>query len=150
MTMNLTKPLKNFSKFKQWMNFNRQGAWGLTLGLMLSVTLFPIAATKADASLSLLNFLISNETIAMSQVALPKEIEAEIRQNLARRTKLKANQFEIKQATPQTWADGCLGLGTANELCTQALVSGWRVVMGYQQQTWTYRTDDTGRSLRLE
>lgn len=86
----------------------------------------------------------------MSQVALPTAIETSIRQDLARRTNLKENQFDIKQASPQTWSDGCLGLGKSDEFCTQALVRGWRVVMEYKKQTWTYRTDETGMTLRLE
>jgi hypothetical protein len=43
-----------------------------------------------------------------------------------------------------------LGLARPDEICTQALVEGWRLVMGYQRQTWTYRTDARGLILRPE
>jgi hypothetical protein len=43
-----------------------------------------------------------------------------------------------------------LGLARQEEMCTQMLVSGWQIVLGHGQHTWRYRTDQTGKNLRLE
>jgi hypothetical protein len=59
-------------------------------------------------------------------------------------------QVAVVSATEQNWPDGCLGLPKADEVCTMAVVSGWRVEVSDKLQTWYYRTDRTGKTLRLE
>jgi hypothetical protein len=59
-------------------------------------------------------------------------------------------QVAVVSATEQNWPDGCLGLPKAEEICTMAVVSGWRVEVSDKLQTWYYRTDRTGKTLRLE
>jgi hypothetical protein len=59
-------------------------------------------------------------------------------------------QITVVSATEQNWPDGCLGLPKADEVCTMAIVTGWRVEVSDKLQTWFYRTDRTGKTLRLE
>jgi hypothetical protein len=56
----------------------------------------------------------------------------------------------VVSMTEQEWPDGCLGLAKSNEACTAAIVPGWRVEVTDNLQTWFYRTDRTGKTLRLE
>jgi hypothetical protein len=84
-------------------------------------------------------------TVAMN---LPDAVEAAVRKDLARRTQISPEQFKLQSARRETWPDGCLGLGKPEELCTQSLVSGWRVEMTYHHQVWVYRTNQTGTNLR--
>jgi hypothetical protein len=42
------------------------------------------------------------------------------------------------------WPDGCLGIGRAGRVCTQALVSGFRIDLGLGDVTFEVRTDLTG------
>ena len=79
----------------------------------------------------------------------PALLQATI-QDLARRTKIPVKQIQVKSATAKTWPNGCLGLARKEEMCTQMLVSGWQIVLGHGQHTWRYRTDQTGKNLRLE
>ncbi|ACK68843.1 hypothetical protein PCC7424_0376 [Gloeothece citriformis PCC 7424] len=81
---------------------------------------------------------------------VPTEVVKAVRQDLSRRTNIPGEQLKLQQASQQTWPNGCLGLAGPDEFCTQALVEGWRVIMSYKDQTWTYRTDSQGRTLRLE
>ena len=46
------------------------------------------------------------------------------------------------------WRDGCLELAEPDEMCTMALVPGWRVVIENDGQTYLYHTDETGRYFR--
>lgn len=48
----------------------------------------------------------------------------------------------------ETWTDGCLGIGSPYESCLQALVDGWQVEVVYNNQSWFYRTDATGNTVR--
>jgi hypothetical protein len=56
----------------------------------------------------------------------------------------------VVSAIEQNWPDGCLGLPKSGEICTMAIVSGWRIEVSDNLQTWFYRTDRTGKTLRLE
>ncbi|MBE9079237.1 hypothetical protein IQ241_18365 [Romeria aff. gracilis LEGE 07310] len=54
----------------------------------------------------------------------------------------------IIDAEPQTW-NGCYGLATADELCTEVAISGWRAVISDGEQYWIYHSDSTGETVRL-
>jgi len=84
----------------------------------------------------------------MSPQAPSSVIQATM-QDLSRRLKIPAQQIRVQQTQAQTWPNGCLGLGKPDELCTQALVPGWQVILGQGNKTWTYRTNQTGSQLRL-
>jgi len=118
----------------------------LSLGLpsMLGNPVALAAPFLADSVPSVL-FMAEN-----TQPTIPPAIVDRIRQDLSRRTGKPANQFKVATATQQTWSDGCLGLAQPQEICTQALVSGWRVEMVLGKQQWVYRTNARGSSIRLE
>lgn len=78
------------------------------------------------------------------------EVIDAVRQDLSNRTNLGSDRFALVKATQKTWSDGCLGLPRSDEMCTQALVEGWQIVIGNGDRTWTYRTDTRGRAIRLE
>lgn len=81
---------------------------------------------------------------------LPPQIAAAVRQDLSRKTGIPIGQFKVTDSSRKTWSNGCLGLPKPDEFCTEALVEGWRVVLSDGRQTWVYRTNDSGQSLRLE
>ncbi len=81
---------------------------------------------------------------------LPGSVANAVIQDLSRREGIPASKLKITEYSRQTWTDGCLGLGKLNQLCTQVIVEGWRVVVSDGRQAWVYRTDSTGRSLGLE
>jgi hypothetical protein len=111
-----------------------------------------VALTLPITCLSL-GFLLgsgSQVTTAQPTSPLPAAVSTLIRQDLARRLGVNVNQLRVVAASNQTWPNGCLGLARADEMCTQALISGWRVRLAYGEQVWTYRTNQSGSSLRLE
>lgn len=71
-------------------------------------------------------------------------------QDLSRRLKIPSQNIRVQKTQAQTWPNGCLGLGKPDELCTQALVPGWQVVLEQGKKRWTYRTNQTGSQLRVE
>ncbi len=89
---------------------------------------------------------------ALDQVSdggLPLQVSNAVMQDVSRTQNIPVKQLKISDYNQQTWRDGCMNLPKSNEFCTQALVSGWRVVLSDGSQNWIYHTDSHGRSLRL-
>lgn len=89
----------------------------------------------------------SNRPSQISQRPSPAVIQA-IRQAVKRQFGI--SKINLVSATEQSWPDGCLGLPSGQEICTTAIVPGWRVEVSDNLQTWVYRSDRTGQTLRLE
>ncbi len=85
-----------------------------------------------------------------ANAALPSQVIDAIRQDLAKKLGKPPQQLNVVQATSRNWPDTCLGLAKAGEFCGQQMISGWRVVVSAANQTWIYRSDGTGKLLRLE
>ncbi len=85
---------------------------------------------------------------------LPTEVQTAILRSVSNNTEAESAIFQVVAVEPRTWPDGCLGLPRAEEGCTQALVPGWRVRLEAEVAggvlTFTYRTDETGDTLRFE
>ncbi|MCG6135063.1 MAG: hypothetical protein MET45_10430 [Nostoc sp. LLA-1] len=92
---------------------------------------------------------ISNLVANRQSNRLPRPVANAVRRDLARRQRIPIRELKISDYSQQTWRNGCLELPQPNELCTQALVPGWRVVVTNGKQNWTYHTNNNGRSLRL-
>ncbi len=108
-----------------------------------SLTIWTIAITTNIPALSQQNNLSSSA----NQAPAPAVIKS-IRQ--AVKKQFGVDQVALVSATVQNWPDGCLGLPKSDEVCTMAIVPGWRVEVSDYLQTWFYRTDRTGKTLRLE
>ena len=80
---------------------------------------------------------------------LPRRVASAVRRDASRRTQISLKELEIVESNPRTWNNGCLGLSQPAEVCTQALVPGWRVVVSDGKQNWIYHTNSNGRLLRI-
>ncbi|MBW4551716.1 MAG: hypothetical protein KME35_11490 [Aphanocapsa sp. GSE-SYN-MK-11-07L] len=118
-----------------------------SLTALLAIAAAPIGLTRL-APAALAN---PPDQIAQAPTAqLPPKLAQIIRQDLAQKTNLAIAKLKIISASRQTWPNGCLGLPTAQESCSQALVQGWQVKASDGAQVWTYRTNGSGTQLRLE
>lgn len=88
--------------------------------------------------------------LAQAKQQLPSAIAAALRQDLSRQTGIPAKKFQITEAVPKDWPDGCLGLANPGEMCIQTVISGWRVTLSNRTRRWVYRTDAQGKVYRLE
>lgn len=112
----------------------------LMMNCLLPLTMITPAWAMAD--------LQKSETKENRQ--LPPSVLKAVQQDLARQTNLPEEEFKLKSATHESWTDGCLGLAKPGEMCSQALVDGWRVIVNRGKQSWVYRTDTNGRVVRQE
>ncbi len=62
---------------------------------------------------------------------------------------IAVEDVELTGQEQTEWPDGCLGLPTLGEACTEALVPGWRVSLTVNDQAYEVRTDETGATVRL-
>lgn len=81
---------------------------------------------------------------------LPPAVLNAVREDLAHRTGTSRGPWRVVSSSPETWPNTCLGLAQPDEFCGEMLVEGWRVVMSDGRQTWIYRTDSRGDTLRIE
>jgi hypothetical protein len=80
---------------------------------------------------------------------LPRRVKAAVLQDASKRSQISLKELEIVESTPRTWNNGCLGVSQPDEICTQALVPGWKVVVSDGKQKWVYHTNSNGRLLRI-
>lgn len=80
---------------------------------------------------------------------LPRSVANAVLQDLSRREGISIRELRIANSRQQTWRNGCLELQQPDELCTQALVPGWRVVVSRGRQNWIYHTNKTGSVVKL-
>ena len=99
--------------------------------------------------------LLANQ-FSVSQMAedniqlLPEAITNAIFKNVMQQGRMEASQMRVVEVERQTWSDGCLGLASSDQVCTQAMVPGWRVVVANGEQRWVYRTDESGSLVKLD
>ena len=82
--------------------------------------------------------------------SLSDRVASAVITEVSKQTGIPTKNLKITQYSRQTWSNGCLGLSKPGEICTQALVEGWRVVVSGNKCTWVYRSNRNGRILRLE
>jgi hypothetical protein len=128
----------------------RRSLYVFLLAGVFSVTLLGWSESAVSQTKSQIESQIIAQSTQSKPDVLPQAIASAVRSDLAKRLKTSIAQIKIKKSSRQTWSDGCLGIASANEMCTQALVEGWRVVLVHNKRTWTYRTNSSGKILRLE
>lgn len=86
----------------------------------------------------------NNSISAMENVARAVLADA------AKRTGKPVSELTVSEIKQQDWSDGCLGLLEKDSVCTQAIVTGWRVVVGGDRQNWVYRTNMSGSVIKWD
>ena len=112
----------------------------LTIFLFLSSNSSLLETARAEAK----------KPTGVNNVPLSDRVAKAVITDLSQQTGIPPAKLKITQYSRQTWSNGCLGIAQADEICTQALVEGWRVVVSGNRRTWVYRSDRNGRIVRLE
>jgi hypothetical protein len=80
---------------------------------------------------------------------LPAAVETAV-EMLAEELPAAVEEFQVMAFESVEWPDGCLGLADPDEMCTQAIVPGWRVVLEARNQQYEVRTDMQGTQIRWQ
>lgn len=81
---------------------------------------------------------------------LPESVSESVYREISARSGVAVSELRIVEARRETWTDSCLGLGGPADSCLQSLFPGWRVVVESEEQTWVYRTDESGSVVVLD
>lgn len=111
-------------------------------GLALPLALESLSAQTSPALLS--------QSSPQRKPMLPQAIADNILQDLAQRTDQPRSRLKIESSEATQWPNSCLGLAKPEELCAQMITAGWRVEVNDGKKTWIYRTDQRGKTIRLE
>ncbi len=84
------------------------------------------------------------------KVELPQAIAAAVSQAAARQLGISAAQVRITNFVKQPWSNGCLGLATSGEFCSQAETPGWQVTVAGRSQQLVYRTNESGSMIKMD
>ncbi|MBW4688728.1 MAG: hypothetical protein KME40_27495 [Komarekiella atlantica HA4396-MV6] len=148
--------MKNILKGNHTSNQGRiVTAWFLTVILSVCSGLILIkTASAASANLSLetgnsLRLASTKNPISNLPANFPQSVKNAVLRAASVRLQLPISQLTITEAQQRTWNNGCLELANADEFCTQALVPGWRVVVGSANQSLVYHTGQKGSVIRL-
>ncbi|NEP80685.1 MAG: hypothetical protein F6K39_22430 [Okeania sp. SIO3B3] len=90
------------------------------------------------------------EKIADNEEIIPNNIVDAVREDLSNQTGILPENIKVTQVSQETWPNTCLGLANSDELCGQRLVEGWYIILSDGNDTWSYRTDNKGKSIRVE
>ncbi|WP_009633527.1 hypothetical protein [Synechocystis sp. PCC 7509] len=110
----------------------------LTAIIILAANFFPVETAKAE---------VQKPAVVES---LSDRVASAVITDLSKQTGISPEKLKITRYSRQTWSNGCLGIAKPDEICTQALVEGWRVVVSGNNRTWVYRSNRNGRIVRLE
>lgn len=75
---------------------------------------------------------------------VPDEILEKIIQELMTKIAADRADIEVLHAESLTWNDGSLGCGKPGQVYSQALVPGYRVILGHAGQQFDYRATERG------
>jgi hypothetical protein len=74
------------------------------------------------------------------QVAEPTAAAPELAAHLAARLSVDPSAITVVSIEPATWPNGCLGLESAGQVCSQAQVEGWLAILqGPDGREYRYR-----------
>ncbi|OKH36333.1 S-layer protein [Calothrix sp. HK-06] len=80
---------------------------------------------------------------------LPEVIKASVFKDISQRANVEVSSLRVLRAEKTTWSNSCLGL-KSDEVCSQALLPGWQVVVAGSNQAWVYRTDESGSIAKID
>ena len=81
---------------------------------------------------------------------VPDEIIEKIIQDLMAKIAADRTDIDVLRAESRIWNDGSLGCGKPGQVYTQALVPGYRVILGHAGQQFDYRATERGLFILCE
>lgn len=86
---------------------------------------------------------------SMHNLPVPEAVAA-VRSQVATEIGVSEGVVIVLSAYEKEWPNGCLGLGSEEEMCTQAIVSGYEVTVQAEGKSRVFRTNEEGTVIREE
>ena len=120
------------------------------LTLVLTCSLFFFGLNLIPSAVAAPSQIAQNADASSQSDRLPPKVAKAVIADLTKQQNIPPAKLKVTKYSRESWSDGCLGLPQPEEICSQAIVEGWRVVVSDGSQKWIYRTDNSGRNVRLE
>ena len=75
--------------------------------------------------------------------SLPPQLVDRLFETMTREANVPANTLRVIESQPQTW-DGCMGIFAPGRACTRIAISGYRVIVMGDRQSWIYHISQDG------
>lgn len=79
----------------------------------------------------------------MDSANLLPEVSDRLLQTITQQANVPAVTLRITEAQPKIW-DGCMGIYEPNQACTRIAISGYRVIVAGENQSWVYHVSEDG------
>lgn len=106
------------------------------IGFIFALTLILTACQGGQANLPV-----------TGQQDLPPAAQAVLDQ-ASQQLGVNVQDIQITQLEQVDWPDACLGLPQGDEACAQVVTPGFRVQLQVNNQTYEFRTDESGTIIR--
>lgn len=117
--------------------------------LLIALTLAATGiSTPAPASTAPSTATTPAPKLAQSDAFPPARLVNRVRLIATQDLGIPRDRLQALRTSRETWLDSCLGLGGPAELCAQMLVEGWQIELTDGEQSWFYRTDLSGGTIR--
>jgi hypothetical protein len=75
--------------------------------------------------------------------ALPPEVSEKLLGAIAKQARVSISSLRVAESKVATW-DGCMGIYEPGRACIQIAISGWRVIVAGDKQSWVYHVSTDG------
>lgn len=77
------------------------------------------------------------------------EAEISVKVALAEALQSQPSEITIVSSQRQDWPDSCLGLGQPGEVCSAEVISGWLMLIEFEDTTYKVRANDDASIVRI-
>lgn len=92
--------------------------------------------------------VIEQPSSSAPPVLPPESVRDRVLTQAAQDLEVPREELMLLRMNQEVWTDGCLGIGLPHEGCLLALVDGWQLEVRHHNQSWFYRMDAVGNSIR--
>ncbi|MBD2463149.1 hypothetical protein H6G89_19110 [Oscillatoria sp. FACHB-1407] len=78
--------------------------------------------------------------------SLPPQLVDRLFETIARQANVPANTLRVIESQPKTW-DGCMGIFEPGQVCQMIALSGYRVIVMGDRQSWVYHMNQDGSTI---
>ena len=80
---------------------------------------------------------------------LPAEVATAVQDAVAAQAGLEASAVSLVSSTSVQWRNACLGLAQEDEMCAQAITSGYLVIAEADGEQYEVHTNESGGAVRI-
>lgn len=119
--------------------------WIITLIVILTLS----ACARMTGSHPSLESTRTVSTTTISQATLIPKAIVNAQQTIADQLDVEVHLIKIHQFDSAKWPDGCLGFPEANEVCTEAIITGYKGTVQMSNQEFVFHSNGDGSVVKL-